>query len=310
MIDLHTHLWEHGPGSLRVERGRLEAYCDRAAARGVTTIAVTEHLERFQQARPLLHGAWDDDPRADLRAFMDRVFEEEQGADLDDYVSGLQWAKNEGMPILVGVELDWWPDRTDVLAALVAEYPLDLVLGSVHHIGAWMFDAYDDPAVAAEWDRHDPQQAWETYTAAVEDLAASGVCDVLAHVDLVKLTGTRPDRMPDFHDRLVDAAATHDLAVEVSSAGLRRPVNEIFPTAAMLPRLRERDVPVTLGSDAHHVTDVAVGNADLRRQITSAGYDRVATYRRRRRELVRLPSTPGTIGDEAPDESPGSGSTA
>ena len=54
MIDLHTHLWEHGPGPLRVERGRLEAYCDQAAARGVTTIAVTEHLERFRQARDLL----------------------------------------------------------------------------------------------------------------------------------------------------------------------------------------------------------------------------------------------------------------
>jgi histidinol-phosphatase (PHP family) len=309
MIDLHTHLWEHGPGSLRVERGRLEAYCDQAAARGVTTIAVTEHLERFRQLRPLLDGAWADDPRADLRDFMDRRFDEEQGADLDDYVSGLQWAQSDGLPILIGVELGWWPDRTEALAALVGDYPFDIVLGSVHNIGAWMFDAYDDPAVAAEWDQHDPELAWETYTAAVEDLAASGVCDVLAHVDLVKITGTRPDHMPQFHERLVDAAADHDVAVEVSSAGLRKPVNEIYPSAAVLPRLHERDVPVTLASDAHRVTDVAVGNTDLRRQITGAGYDSVATYRRRRRELVPLPATAGADGREALDEDLGSGST-
>jgi len=53
-------------------------------------------------------------------------------------------------------------------------------------------------------------------------------------------------------------------------------------------------VPVTLGSDAHRLADVAVANADLRRQITNAGYDRVATYRRRQRELVLLSSGAGT----------------
>ena len=294
MIDLHTHLWEHGPGPLRVERGRLEAYCDRAAARGVTTIAVTEHLERFRQARDLLGDAWQDDPRAELRGHMDRVFDEEQGADLDDYVVALRQAQVDGLPVLVGVELGWWPNRVEALTDVVAHYPFDVVLGSVHNLGAWMFDAYDDPAVAAEWERLDAEDVWEDYTAAVEGLAATGLCDVLAHVDLVKITGTRPDRMAEFQDRLIDAAAAHDLAIEVSSAGLRKPVNEIYPTAAMLPAMHQREVPVTLGSDAHRLADVANANADLRRQITAAGYDRAATYRRRQRELVPLSSAAGT----------------
>ena len=79
----------------------------------------------------------------------------------------------------------------------------------------------------------------------VEELAAAGRCDLLAHLDLVKVTGTRPDRMPEFHQRLDAAAAAHDLAVEVSSAGLRKPVNEVYPAAALLLRLREQAVPVT-----------------------------------------------------------------
>ena len=310
MIDLHTHLWEHGPGPLRVERARLEDYCDQAAARGVMTIAVTEHLERFREVRPILDRAWDDDPRPELRGFMDRVFDEEQGADLDDYVFGLRQAQADGLPIRIGVEFGWWPGRVEALAAVVAEHQFDVVLGSVHNVGAWMFDAYDDPAVAAEWERSDPEQVWETYTEAVEDLAASGVCDVLAHVDLVKLTGTMPGRMPEFYDRMFDAAAASDLAVEVSSAGLRKPVNEIYPAAAVLPRLAERDVPVTLASDAHRAADVAVGNADLRRQLAAAGYDSVATYRRRQREPVRLPSTTPTSGGDAADAHPGGESLA
>ena len=164
-----------------------------------------------------------------------------------------------------------------------------------------MFDAYDDPAVAAEWERLDPEDVWQDYTAAVEGLAASGLCDVLAHIDLVKITGTRPDRMAEFQDRLIDAAATHDLAVEVSSAGLRQPVNEIYPAVGVLPAMRERGVPVTLGSDAHRVADVAVGNADLRHQIAQAGYDRVATYRRRQRKLVPLSDGTGeSSGDTGP----------
>jgi histidinol-phosphatase (PHP family) len=301
MIDLHTHLWEHGAGPLRVERGRLEAYCDQAAARGVTTIAVTEHLERFRQARDLLGDAWQDDPRAELRSHMDRVFDEEQGADLDDYVLGLRQAQADGLPVLVGLELGWWPNRIEALIDVVAHYAFDVVLGSVHNLGAWMFDAYDDPAVAAEWERLDPEDVWQDYTAAVEGLAASGLCDVLAHIDLVKITGTRPDRMAEFQDRLIDAAATHDLAVEVSSAGLRQPVNEIYPAVGVLPAMRERGVPVTLGSDAHRVADVAVGNADLRHQIAQAGYDRVATYRRRQRKLVPLSDGTGeSSGDTGP----------
>ena len=112
---------------------------------------------------------------------------------------------------------------------------------------------------------------------------------MLAHLDLVKVTGTRPDRIPEFHQRLVAAAAAHDLAVEVSSAGLRKPVNEVYPAAPLLLQLREHDVPVTLASDAHGVGDIAAGNADLCHQITNAGYTRVATYQRRTRELVSVP---------------------
>lgn len=292
MIDLHTHLWEHGhPGPLRVERGQLEAYCDQAAARGVTTLAVTEHLERFRQVRSLLDGTWNDDPDPELRNFMDRVFDEEQGADLDDYVLDLGQAQSDGLPILVGVELGWWPSRAEALATVLADYPFDVVLGSVHNLGAWMFDAYDDPAVAAEWKRRDPEKVWEDYTTAVEELAGAELCDVLAHVDLVKITGTRPDRTPEFHRRLVEAAAANDLAVEVSSAGLRKPVGEVYPAAPLLLQLRERDVPVTLASDAHRVADVGIGYTTLRRQATDAGYDHVATFLRRRRKPMPLSAT-------------------
>ena len=75
----------------------------------------------------------------------------------------------------------------DEVAALLAGYPFDVLLGSVHWLGAWRFDVLDDAPTLAEWDARDVDRVWDDYTRAMEELAASGTCDVLAHPDLVKV---------------------------------------------------------------------------------------------------------------------------
>jgi len=193
MLDYHLHLWPHGERDTEPTLDQLGDYCERAAAAGVSEIALTEHLFRFVQADAVLGGWWDDDPDPVLRHSAATYWAEHAHADLDTYVETVLAAKRAGLPVVLGLEVDYYPDRMDKVAVLLAGYPFDVLLGSVHWIGAWLFDVLGEAAVAAEWDRREVADVWDAYTRALEELAATGVCDVLAHPDLVKVAGHRPE---------------------------------------------------------------------------------------------------------------------
>jgi histidinol-phosphatase (PHP family) len=197
-------------------------------------------------------------------------------------------AKAAGLPVLLGLEVDHYAGRMDEVGRLLAGYPFDVLLGAVHWIGAWGFDILEDPVVLAEWDKRSIESTWDGYTEALEELAASGVCDVLAHPDLPKVGGRRPAVPDEWYERMAEAAASSGMAAEVSSAGWRKPVAEAYPAPALLARFRKRDVPITTASDAHDLPDVAARAADLRVLLTDAGYERLAGYRDRRRHTVAL----------------------
>ncbi|HXQ62885.1 MAG TPA: PHP domain-containing protein, partial [Acidimicrobiales bacterium] len=212
MLDYHLHLWPHGQRDTDPTLDQVSAYCDQAAAHGVTEIALTEHLFRFRQADHLLRGFWDDEPNAALRASMEVYWDDHARADLDRYVGCVQAAKDAGLPVVLGLEVDYYRGRMDDVATLLAGYPFDVLLGSVHWIGTWRFDDLDDPASMDEWSARDVDDAWSDYVTAIEELAASGTCDVLAHPDLVKVAGHRPATPEECWDRLVEAAVSSGMA--------------------------------------------------------------------------------------------------
>ena len=288
MLDYHLHLWPHGRRGEGETVDRLAEYCEKATAAGVAEIAVTEHLFRFVQADAVLAGFWDDDPDPALRRTMAAYWADHAREDLDAYVEAALAAKAAGLPVVLGLEVDHYAGRMDKVAALLSGYPFDVLLGSVHWVGAWGFDDYEDPVVAAEWDRRGTEEAWRGYTDALEELAASGVCDVLAHPDLCKVTGRVPDVPGEFYDRMAEAAAASGMAAEVSSAGWRKPVGEAYPAPELLRRFAARGVPVTTASDAHALPDVADRAGDLRALVRSAGYTELTAYRGRRPRPVAL----------------------
>jgi histidinol-phosphatase (PHP family) len=288
VLDYHLHLWEHGPRPLDTTLEQVAAYCARAAAHGVTEIALTEHFHRFRQVDAVFRGWWDDDPDAGLREAMARYWDEEQGADLDRYVEIVLAAKAEGLPVVLGLEVDFYRDRMHDVAALLEGYPFDVLLGSVHWIGAWGFDYLDDPRVAAEWDNRTIESVWDAYTEALEELADSATCDVLAHPDLCKITGRMPAVPDEWYDRMAEAAARSGMAAEISSAGWRKPVGEAYPAPPLLTRFRKAGVPVTTATDAHALDRVAERRDDVRTLLTDAGYDALQAYAARTPRAVAI----------------------
>jgi histidinol-phosphatase (PHP family) len=286
VLDYHLHLWEHGPRPLDATLEQVAAYCEAARAAGVVEIALTEHLFRFRQADAVLGGWWSGLDEPALVPAMAEWWASEQGGDLDQYVEVVLAAKAAGLPVVLGLEVDHYAGRMHEVADLLAGYPFDVLLGSVHWLGAWGFDNFAPAPFMAEWDARTVEAVWDAYTTDLEELADSGVCDVLAHPDLCKVTGRRPDVPDEFYDRMAEAAARAGMAAEVSSAGWRKPVGEVYPAPSLLARFHAAGVPVTTASDAHRLEHVAEHREDLAALLAAAGYDHLAAYRGRRRWAV------------------------
>ncbi len=296
MLDYHLHLWPHGPRPLEATLEQVATYCAAAQAAGVTEIALTEHLFRFRQADAVLGGWWKSLDEPVLAPVMGQWWASEQGGDLDQYVEVVLAAKAAGLPVVLGLEVDYYPGRMHQVADLLAGYPFDVLLGSVHWLGAWGFDNFGPAPFVHEWDARRIDTVWDAYTTHLEELADSRVCDVLAHPDLCKVYGRRPDVPDEFHHRMAEAAARSGMAAEVSSAGWRKPVAEAYPSPALLARFHAAGVPVTTASDAHGLSHVAERRADLARLLADAGYEALAAYRQRRRRAVPIASpAPATV---------------
>lgn len=263
IVDYHMHLrgpanGREGPIEHTVEA--VERFVEAASARGVDEIGFTEHMYYFRQVEGLLGYPY----------HLDRV-----GHDLDDYCAAILEAKRRGLPVKLALEVDWLGGREVELAEILAPYPWDYLLGSVHLLGDEAVDL--DPGV---WGRLPVEDVWERYFAALRDLATSGLADVLAHPDLVKIFGRRPapEEVEAHHEATASAAAEAGVAVEVSTAGLRKPVGELYPDAGLLARCRELGVGATLASDAHVAQDVGRDFDAGVEHLRAAGYGTLTVF--------------------------------
>jgi histidinol-phosphatase (PHP family) len=283
VLDYHLHLLRHGDdGPYRAEAVR--AYAEAAASRGVEEICITEHLFRFRQADRLLGGWWRTDPDGRLRDQTAAYWAEHATGDLDEYADAvLAAAADAPIPVRLGLEVDYYPGRMAEVAELLNGWPFDLLLGSVHWLGAWGFDQMGDPVVDEQWVARDVEAVWDGYVGAIEELAATRTTDVLAHPDLAKVAGLSPaGDLDQWWDRLAKAAAECGVAAEVSSAGWRKPAAEAYPAPGLLARFQAAGVPITTASDAHELALVADGVDRLRTLLGNAGYTELCGFERRR----------------------------
>ena len=281
MLDSHVHVWPHRPGTPPPTYDQLAAYCDAAAGAGISHLTITEHCTRFDRIVTDVLPHWDRPRTGPLAEAADHIIDVEAGADLDAYVDALSDARERGLPIMIGMEVDHLPGADEAMDAVLAEYPFDLLLGSVHWLGPWLFDAYDTEVYAEEWERRDTTLVWEAYAEAVVELASSGRVDVLAHLDVIKVAGYRPADLDSFEERLVAALAPTGITIEVSTAGLRKPAAELYPSASLLDRLITAGLPLTTASDAHQLDQIGHRFDVLRAELDRRGVDSLTTFEAR-----------------------------
>jgi histidinol-phosphatase (PHP family) len=211
----------------------------------------------------------------------DHVLAVEGGADLDAYVAALLAGQNAGLPLLVGLEVDFLPGAMPAMAEVLGDYPFDVLLGSVHWLDEWLFDSYGTDAFAAQWQERDIDTVFARYVDSVLELAQTGMVDVLAHVDVIKVAGHHAPRLEEHEARLVAGLSEVDVIVEFSSAGLRKPVADTYPSSQLLDALLDVGIGLTTASDAHDVDQIGLGFEVLSGALDARGVDQLTTFRRR-----------------------------
>lgn len=252
IVDYHMHLRDPEERIDHTVAG-VERFVETAAARGVDEIGFTEHVYYFRQTLEL----WTTGYQTERCVY-----------DLDRYVDAVVEAKRQEMPVKLALEVDYLGDRQDELAEILAPYPWDYLLGSVHWIDGQAIDSAPDGGM---WAEHPVDEVWRRYFAALAELAASGHVDVLAHPDLTKIFGFRPAAPVEYPELA-------GVALEISTNGRYKPVGELYPDLAFL---EAAGLPITLASDAHVPQNVGRDfelALDLARR---AGYETVTVFDQR-----------------------------
>jgi histidinol-phosphatase (PHP family) len=270
LTDYHVHLRSDDLAASAAEHfteTNAERYRAAASDRGIAELGVSEHVYRFEQA---------------LAVWRHPFWLENAQDDLEEYCAFVR----EHTDLRLGIEADFVPGREAEMASLLAGYDFDYVIGSVHFVAEGAVDM-DDYSV---WESaRSPEQIWRRYFQTLGEAASSGLFDVLGHPDLVKVWGRgRPRPEGDLrrcYEPAMEGIAESGIAVEVSTAGLRKPVRELYPAPEFLEMCLQAGATLALSSDAHRPEDVGAHYDTALELLERLGVGELCVFDHRERRL-------------------------
>ncbi len=255
--DYHSH-----PQGHRVQvysRELLQLWIDGARTRGLNDVAFTDH-DRF-------HAGINFDEIDKLRA------------------------ANPDVRIRAGIELDNDPQTSAAGRQWIEKNwdKLDFVLGSVHYLDnpTQMFDSV--PAGATQFEGRNIDNLYADYFRRVRNIAATGLVDCLSHLDLIKIHGHRPNaEIGEIVNETLDFIRSRDLAIELSTAGWRKPVNELYPADRIIELAVGKGIPFTTASDAHSHAQLGENFGRLAEKMSILQIREVCVYEKHKREMRKV----------------------
>jgi histidinol-phosphatase (PHP family) len=285
LTDYHLHLRSDDLDATAAEHfteANAERYRGAARERGIAELGVSEHVYRFEQALEVWrHPFW-------LLNAHD---------DLDSYCAFVR----ERTDLRLGIEADFVAGGEDRMANLLEARDFDYVIGAVHFLREGAVDM-DDYSV---WDASagsplSAEEIWRRYFQTLGEAARSGLFDVLAHPDLVKVWGSeRPRPQGDlrrYYELALEGIAESGVAVEVSTAGLRKRAAELYPAPEFLKMCLQAGAQVALSSDAHRPQDVGADYDRALEMLERLGVRELCVFERRARRLEPIGASAVTGG--------------
>ncbi len=254
--DYHIHSW------FSDGKSAPEDYIAPAIAAGISEIGFSEHLTLF---------------RGILKWSMDCP-------DVESYIRNIKSLKEKTRNIIVktGLEVDFFPGKEKEILSCISRPELDYIIGSVHYLGESTVDLGPE-----FYEGKNINDLFESYFNQVTEAAASGLFDIIAHCDLIRIYGYKPttDQEP-LYRKLAKSFRIHDVVFEVNTNGRNRPIADFYPERQFLKIFREEGVPVCVNSDAHIPSRVGQYFDEAYDLLREAGFTEMAVFDKRERFMI------------------------
>ncbi len=258
LVDLHNHttLCNHATGE-------MYEYVEQAIASNTEYFGFSEHAPmNFDQRH--------------------RMKFEEMDLYRESVLTLKEKYKND-ITVLLGFEVDYLPGYMD---ERVLNADVDYLIGSVHFIGKWGFD---NPEFIGEYQNRDIDLIWQEYFDAIEAMAKSGHFDIVGHLDLIKVFNFLPKKdLRLIAKNALKAIKKADMVIEMNMSGYRKPAAEAYPSPLLLEEIRQLDIPITFGSDAHKPDQVSLYADEIVNLAKAHGFEKCALFQERERELLKF----------------------
>lgn len=262
LTDYHIHV-EQGPYSV----AWLRKFQKQAAAKHIGDWGISEHAYRFVETKHIFYNDW---------------VAARQKQRIDEYLEMIYQAREQGINVKLGIEIDYFPEREEEISRFIEQYPFDYVIGSVHWINDWGIDLSE---MKEQWDVKDVNQVWQDYFDRIDSLAKSKLFDIAAHLDLVKIFKYIPSDqgfIQEQYQRVAESLAHSNTCIEISTAGLRKMIGEIYPHPTLLKTCHQNRVPIVISSDAHCPEDVGANFDQAVTLAKGVGYTEVQVFTARK----------------------------
>ena len=258
MIDLHNHtpLCKHATGN-------PQEYINEAIKKGIKIYGFADHAPMEFDKKYRMN--FDDM----------KTYEKE--------IKDLKEKYKDKIKILLGYEVDFTPQK--YLDKRVLNADVDYLIGSVHFLDNWGFD---NPEFIKEWERRDVDDVYQEYFKKIEEMANSKFFQIVGHIDLVKVFGHKPKKpIKDIAKNAIKAIKKSNMVVEVNTAGLRKPIQELYPSDELLEMILNEGIDLTLSSDAHSPEQVGFGYKETLNKLKRLGVTKLVYFEKKeKREVV------------------------
>ncbi len=255
-IDLHNHTTRCNHA-----QGTIDGYIQRAIELGIDIYGFSEHA-------PM-----------DFDTHYRLSFDEMEAYQKD--VLDAKEKYKEEIQILFGYEVDYLPNYMD---KRVLDAKVDYLIGSVHFIDKWGFD---NPEFIGGWKDKSIDEIWVAYFEAIENMAKTGYFDIVGHFDLIKVFKFMPSKdIRLLAKNALKAIKKANMVLEINTAGLRKPIEELYPSQTLLELAYSLDIPITFSSDAHAVAQVGLNYTKAIQMAKEVGYSQAVTFQGRDKQLI------------------------
>ena len=261
LVDYHNHTALCGHAT-----GTMDDYIAAARVKGLREIGFSDHAPVPEQFRPGISM---------------------EPGQVESYITEIEKLRgqNTGIEIRVGMEVDY-PLLDSFDRRYLDDPRIDYLIGSCHMLDGWIFE---HPDYADGFDRRDINQVYRQYYEVLKSLAASGHFSIIGHFDVVKKFGHRPgESMTGPVTEVLSVMARKDVAMEINTSGLMRPVKEMYPSEEILHLAFQLNVPVTLGSDAPSPESVGYAFDKAAELLVRSGYRKVSGFSKKKRYDITI----------------------